>query len=138
MEVKILKIWRKAVLMYLGGMIYGALELLWRGRTHWSMILLGGVCFVLIGALGQVPKPLPRIPRALAAAGLVTALELGMGLLVNRHYQVWDYRTVPMNFRGQICLPFTLLWVPVCLAAIVLYDRLEQGIRANTDIDFLG
>lgn len=138
MEVRYVKIWRKAVLMYLGGMIYGALELLWRGRTHWSMILLGGLCFVLIGGLGQVPKPLPRIPRALVAAGLVTALELGMGLLVNRSYQVWDYRAMPMNYHGQICLPFTLIWIPVCLAAIMLYDRLESGIKTQAHIDFLG
>ena len=45
-----MKIWKKVLLMYLGGMIYAALELLWRGRTHSSMFLLGGLCFVLIGA----------------------------------------------------------------------------------------
>ena len=27
-----------------GGLGYGGLELLWRGRTHWSMLLCGGVC----------------------------------------------------------------------------------------------
>jgi hypothetical protein len=26
-----------------------------------------------------------------------------------------------MNFLGQICLPFTLLWVPISLGAMVLY-----------------
>ena len=31
-----------------GGLGYGGLELLWRGRTHWSMLLCGGVCAVLI------------------------------------------------------------------------------------------
>ena len=31
-----------------GGLGYGGLELLWRGRTHWSMLLCGGACAVLI------------------------------------------------------------------------------------------
>lgn len=121
-----MKIWRQMVLFYLGGMIYTGLELCWRGWSHGSMFLLGGLCFLLIGFLGKVPQPLPRLPRAVVGAGIVTMLELGCGLLVNRQYQVWDYRQERFNFCGQICLPFTVLWVGVSLAAIVLYELLER------------
>ena len=62
------------------------------------------------------------------AALLITLLELVCGLLVNRSYRVWDYRHMPMNFLGQICLPFTLLWVPVSLVAMLLYDWTDRGI----------
>ena len=119
-----MKFWKKAVLFYLGGMLYCALELLWRGWTHGSMFVLGGLCFLLIGRLGQTQPRLPGVPRALLAAAVVTALELGCGLLVNRRYQVWDYRDLPLNFHGQICLPFTLLWIPICCAAERVYERL--------------
>ena len=121
-----MKIWKQILLGYLGGMLYAALELLWRGRTHGSMFVLGGLCFVLVGRLGRVRPTLPLPLRALVAAGLVTVLELGCGLLVNREYAVWDYRQMPLNYHGQICLPFTLLWIPVSLAAIWLYDRMEE------------
>lgn len=117
--------------MYLGGMAYSGLELLWRGRTHGSMFVLGGVCFVLIGGLGRVRPALPVPLRMLAAAGVVTALELGCGLLVNRDYTVWDYRNMPMNYHGQICLPFSLLWVPVSLAAIWMYDLVDRKMDAR-------
>ena len=30
-----------------GGLLYGLIELLWRGWTHWSMLLCGGACFAL-------------------------------------------------------------------------------------------
>ena len=123
-----MKIWKTSVLFYLGGMVYAGLELLWRGFTHWSMFLLGGLCFVVIGNLNRTRPLLPLPLRALAAAGIVTALELGTGLLVNRQYQVWDYRQLPLNYHGQICLPFTLLWIPVSLAAIFLYDFAEKRI----------
>lgn len=126
-----MKIWKNTLFMYLGGMIYAGLELLWRGRTHSSMFLLGGLCFVLIGGLGRVNPALPIPLRALVAAGIVTILELGCGLLVNREYAVWDYRNLPMNFHGQICLPFTLLWIPISLAAIWLYDIVDRKVDAR-------
>ena len=54
-----MKIWKQSVLFYLGGMLYAALELLWRGWTHGSMFALGGLCFVTVGQLGQSRLPLP-------------------------------------------------------------------------------
>lgn len=121
-------LWKLSVLFYLGGMCYAGMELLWRGFTHWSMFLLGGLCFVLVGNLKKLRarRPLPLLVTE--AALLITLLELGCGLLVNRNYRVWDYRHMPGNFMGQICLPFTLLWVPLSLAAMFLYDRTDRGI----------
>ena len=52
------------------------------------------------------------------------------GLLINRDYSVWDYRQMPLNFLGQICLPFSLLWIPVSLGAMMLY-RLVDGKRCS-------
>lgn len=119
-------IWRKAVLFYLGGFAYQLLEFLWRGWSHGSMFLAGGVCFLLIGQLNAVRPALPFFWRGLAGAGIVTMVELGTGLLVNRSYQVWDYRRQPGNFLGQICPGFSLLWIPVSLFALVLYGRAER------------
>ena len=69
---------------------------------------------------------MPLSMRMLTSAGFITALELGCGLLVNRDYNVWDYRHMPLNYHGQICLPFSLLWIPVSLGAIFLYDWLDN------------
>ena len=126
-----MKLWKTWVLFYVGGMVYAGLELLWRGWTHGSMFVLGGLCFVLIGALNHVSSPLPLPIRMIVAAGIVTMLELGCGLLCNRAYQIWDYRHLPLNYHGQICLPYTMLWIPVSLAALVLYDRMERGFEAH-------
>ena len=121
-----MKIWRKALLFYLGGCAYMALELLWRGWTHGSMFLAGGLCFLLIG---EMPGSLPLPARGVLGALVITAVELGMGLAVNRSYQVWDYRGIPGNLWGQICPPFTLLWIPVALAAAGMYRFLDRRIR---------
>lgn len=109
------------------------LELLWRGRSHGSMFFAGGSCFLLLGKLNNVKPQLPLPFRALVGAGIITMVELLIGLITNRNYEVWDYRTVPFNFYGQICLPFSLLWIPVSLGAMLLYDKIEKWLPLSVD-----
>ena len=35
-------------LLDVGGLLYILIELIWRGRSHWTMFLLGGICFVFL------------------------------------------------------------------------------------------
>jgi uncharacterized membrane protein len=65
----------------------------------------------------------------LLGATIITALELLTGLLVNRSYAIWDYRKLPCQFCGQISLVFSLLWVPVSLGAMLLYDQAERIVK---------
>lgn len=119
-----MKIWKKLFLFCLGGGLYAIVELLWRGRTHGSMFLLGGGCFLALGALSRRRIPVALLP--LVGALVITAGELAVGLLVNRDFGVWDYRSTPFNFLGQICLPYSLLWMPLSLAAMQIYERMEK------------
>lgn len=117
---------RKCILFYLGGFAYFVLELLWRGRSYGSMFLLGGICFLVIGWLNRRLHRLALWLRMLLSAVTVTGLELLAGLLVNRNFQVWDYRRMPCNYLGQVCLNYSLLWIPVSLAAMVLYEGAQR------------
>lgn len=117
---------KKTALFSLGGLGYVGLELLWRGWSHYSMFLAGGTCFLLLGGLDRAKPRLPFPARTLAGAGVITTVELGAGLLFNRTYQVWDYRALPLNFHGQICVPFSLLWLPVSAGAMGLYGILDR------------
>ena len=121
-EVNNVKWTKQPVLFCAGGLGYMGLELLWRGWTHRTMFFAGGTCFLLLGTLKNRP---PWI-KALAGAGIITAVELAAGLLVNRQYGVWDYRNAPFNFLGQICLPYCLLWIPVGLAGAEVYRLLDK------------
>ena len=123
-----MKIWKNCLLFYTGGGLYLTLELLYRGRSHGSMFLAGGTCFLLIGHLNRVEPKLPLPLRALVGAGIVTTVELAAGLLANRDYGVWDYRDQPGNFLGQICPLFSALWVPLSLLAAVLFGYLDRKI----------
>ena len=118
-----MEIGKKTALFAIGGGSYVGLEYLWRGRSHISMFGAGGLCFLLIGRLERTG--LSRWARAAAGAGIITAVELITGLLVNRDHRIWDYRDRRGNILGQICPLFTALWIPVTVAAMGLYRGAE-------------
>ena len=123
-----MKLWRKAALFALGGGAYVGLELLWRGRSHISMFLAGGTCLLLLGKLNRAEPKLTLPLRAVVGSGIITMVELTAGLLFNRDYAVWDYRSIPGNYLGQICPRFFLLWVVLALVVLLIYDPLEKAI----------
>ncbi len=111
----------------LGAIGYGAIELLWRGHTHWTMLLTGGVCFLLIYLVAtRLTLPLPL--SGLFCAALITAVELLAGLLVNRAlgWNVWDYSSLPLNLSGQICLLYSFYWLLLSIPAVALCRLLRR------------
>lgn len=117
-----------SVLFGVGGLIYIGLELFCRGHTHWTMFLLGGVCFLCLGLINEVLSwEVPFILQMLIGGAIITVLELLAGYIVNikLSWNVWDYSNVPFNFMGQICLQFSLLWCLLSAVGIVLDDWLR-------------
>lgn len=118
-----MSVFKKPLLFTAGGCGYVGLELLWRGWSHGSMFLAGGCAFLL---LGQVDRRVSRLgAKAILGAGAITAVELIAGLIANRDHTIWDYRQMPINLLGQICLPYSLLWIPVGLGGMALYRLLD-------------
>lgn len=114
------------ILFGIGGFIYIAIELLWRGHTHWTMFLVGGICFLLIGYINEIfTFDMPLIKQMAISAIIITTVEFLAGLLVNRTYSIWDYHDLPLNILGQICLPYSILWFLLSLPAIILDDYLR-------------
>ena len=122
-----MEVFYQMLFFLVGGTGYVGLELLWRGRSHISMFLAGGVCFLLLGQIDRTR--LSPSCKSLLGAATITGVELLAGLLTNRDHQVWDYRHLPYNFMGQICLNYSLLWIPVSFGAILLHRLLSQKIR---------
>ena len=108
-----------------GGLLYVLIELIWRGHSHWTMVILGGLCFIYLGLINEVLswKMLLWKQILIGAAG-ITLLEFVTGCIVNLGlgWNVWDYSDMPGNFLGQICPQYFVLWLPVALAGIILDD----------------
>ena len=113
------------VLMATGGLLYVVLELIWRGRSHWTMFLLGGICFMALGLINEIlPWCLALWKQMLFGVDIITVLEFLTGCIVNLWlgWNIWDYSGLSGNILGQICPQYCLLWLPVNLAGIVLDD----------------
>ncbi len=115
---------KKNLFLFLaGGSIYPTLEMAWRGRTHVSMAVAGGICLCLIDNICNFRlKKHPLFTKCLAGAGIITGVEFLTGVVVNIVWKldVWDYSFLPMNILGQICLPFSALWALATLPAMGL------------------
>ena len=67
------------ILFALGGAGYQAIELAWRGTTHWTMFAAGGACLCLLQQLAR-RRSLPLGAAALCGAAAASGVELGVGL----------------------------------------------------------
>ena len=114
------------ILWLTGGSSYFFLEILFRGRSHWTMFLLGGFCFLLIGALNEYLN-LSLFQQGLLGSLIVSCLEFIFGLVLNIYLKlnIWDYSSLPFNILGQVCLPFSILWVFISIFAVFLVDFLR-------------
>lgn len=128
-EQRVKKKTRDDVKVFLIGCVgYSALEILWRGFTHWSMALTGGGCMVAIYELNCRHPQLPLWKKCLAGDGIITAAELAVGCVVNlwMDWHVWDYSDLPLNFLGQISLLYSCLWFLLCMPLCGMSRKLQQ------------
>ena len=111
----------------LGGQGYCTIEILWRGRTHYSMFLAGGIILMFLAFIQREMKKAPLLAKCLLGTVFITAVEFIFGCIFNitLGMNVWNYENVPLNLLGQICLPFTVLWFFISAPAIVLDDYLR-------------
>lgn len=119
------KLFKHGMLAFIGGTIYGFVELLFRGYTHWSMVILGGLCFVAIGLINEfISWKMPFLYQMLIGGSIITVMELLTGLVVNvwLGWKIWDYSNMWGNFLGQICPLFSILWIFISSIAIITDD----------------
>ncbi len=117
-----------SLLFTIGAVGYAAIEVIWRGRTHWSMMLAGGLCFVIFSLVAGWLRGRSILIKAAVCAIGVTAVEFIFGVIFNLWLGlgVWDYSSMPMNILGQICLPFTLLWGGIAILFLPLAEVINQ------------
>ena len=123
------KLCEAADLFALGGGAYGLIEVLWRGYTHWTMAALGGTLFLLLGTLNnRLPQNTTLLVRGLLGGALITAAELAAGCVLNLvlGLAVWDYSAMPLQLWGQVCLPYSLLWVALAMVAALVYNGVHH------------
>ena len=78
-----------------------------------------GAAAILLLPEAVLCRPLLLAPAAMLMA---TAAEYGMSLFYQYAWGVsfWDYRGLPLNLQGRICLPFSAAWGALALPLVYL------------------
>ena len=125
LQQKIATVVKNLILFEIGGLIYSLIEIIYRGNTHWTMFIVGGLCFLLVGWINKFFSwDLALWKQMLIGGAIITAVEFVSGCIINLWlgWNVWDYSHVPLNILGQVCLPFYFAWVGLSLIAIIIDD----------------
>lgn len=114
----------------LGGFGYCTLEMLWRGRTHYSMFFAGAMILSSFYYINQ-KYSMPLFAKCLLGMLIITGTELLFGYVFNIKLRehVWDYSGVWLNFYGQICAPFSLLWFALSGAVFKAIDLVQARVK---------
>lgn len=112
----------------IGAIGYGLIEILWRGRTHWSMLCAGGLSFLGLSKISNSLKNSSLLIKALAGCGFITTVEYIFGIIFNviLKRKVWDYSKMPLNIGGQVCALYSFFWLILSMLFIPMADRLRK------------
>lgn len=115
----------------IAGCIYLLIEIAWRGHTHWTMLPLAALVFVIVGLLDECKRPVSFCGQLLLGTCIATFLEFIAGCILNIHLGlgIWDYSDNPGNVLGQICPQFMLAW----MALVVVCIKLENFMHNITE-----
>lgn len=124
---------KPTVLFLIGGSLYILIETIWRAvtsgkTTHWSMFIVGGISFVLVGMINEyIPWDTKMLIQSFAGMVVILTVEFASGYILNiwLGLGIWDYSQLPGNICGQICPQFALAWYVLAGCAIVLDDYLR-------------
>ena len=128
MVIGLKKVRENAMVYGIGAGGYTLLEILWRGHTHWTMTLTGGLCFWLVYCCNSRLSQRGLLSKCLAGSSMITAVEFFVGRLVNVRlgWNVWDYSSQPFNLGGQVCALYSFLWFLLCMPLCPLCGKLKQ------------
>lgn len=115
------------ILLLIGGAAYYCIELLARRVSHWTMFLVGGICFILVGIINEITPKMPLIRQMLISAIIITAIEFVAGCILNLWlvWNIWDYSDEFGNCLGQICPKHTIYWFLLSSVGIVVDDYIR-------------
>jgi hypothetical protein len=119
-----MKTLKLTLLFVIGGVVYPLMEVGWRGFSHYSMSIAGGASLIGLYFISKNAGKAGLALKSLMGAIMITCIELVTGLIVNVGFdlRVWDYSRLPMNFMGQICFPFFMVWymTSACTISVIV------------------
>jgi uncharacterized membrane protein len=126
--------WYFLIYSFLGWITEVIYQAVSKGRVINRGFLNGPVCpvygcgilavFSFVGIMEESGREVNDLELFLFGMLLATAVELFAGWLLDAlfHARWWDYSSQPFNFRGYICLKFSILWGMAVLLVVRIFQ----------------
>lgn len=133
-KYKLFEILTSLGIFTVGALGYGLIEILWRGHTHPSMLLAGGLAFSIIFVLNVRHDAASVVLKSIACTLSIITVELLFGLIFNMllGMNVWDYSGKMFNFYGQICLVYSLYWFVLSTVICSIFTFVLRKLKNRT------
>ena len=114
------------------GVIYTSIELLFRGRTYWSMFFLAFIVGLLLSVINDEILEYDDYyeKQVLLGTFICIAFEGLFGILFNQDFHIWDYRGLwGTFFFNQLNLIFCGAWMIITAFGIPLLDFVQYKLK---------
>lgn len=131
------KINKNLILFLFGFMAYVTIEVLYRGYSFWEMGICGGIAILLLDKINnKISWDIDILIQGVCGSLIITFFEYIIGeLFLNGVLPVmWDYSNVFLNYKGIICLPFSLAWVGLSIVAVVIADAINYYLLDDEEV----
>lgn len=133
------KIVKFIVLFSFGFFTYMLIELIYRQYTFVLMGIVGGIMFLILDQINnKISWDVDILLQGVIGSLIVTFFEFVIGSLFLKGYLpiMWDYSNLWMNYKGIICLPFSLAWIGLSIVAVIIADVINYYMLGDEDIPY--
>lgn len=131
------KINKILVLFLFGFFTYMLIELMYRQYTYVLMGVVGGIAVLLIDQINnRISWDIDILIQGTIGSLIITFFEYAIGKLSLAGVLpvMWDYSNVPLNYKGIICLPFSLAWIGLSIVAVVIADAINYYLLDDEEV----
>ena len=121
---------KEILIIVIMGCVYTNIEMIFRGYTHPSMIIVGGLSGALAGLINDIMPNMKIYKQCILSAFVITLIEYISGYILNikLNLGIWDYTNLKYNLNGQISLIFSFIWIFLSYFAIRFDDMLKNDL----------
>ncbi len=128
------KRYKNDILFIVGFCVYTTIEVLFRGYSYPLMGLCAGLLVNIIDKINDhISWDVDILAQCSIGMFLVTLMEYIIGLIFLKTDLLpvmWDYSNLPLNYKGIICVPFSIAWLGLSFIAILVADAINYYVFA--------
>lgn len=129
-------LYKNGILFIVGFCLYITIEVLFRGFSYPLMGICAGLLVVILDKINNhISWDMDILAQSSIGMLLVTFMEYIIGSLFLKTDLLpvmWDYSNLPLNYKGIICVPFSIAWIGLSFIGILVADSINYYVFAES------